>query len=157
LKSLAQENLDPCLRSDDRITTVSQNADETRKWGERLAKNLKPGDIVALIGELGAGKTVLAQGILKGLGVKEPVQSPSFIMIREYNGRVPIVHIDLYRLRGSEDFEALGFEEYLDGQYVVVIEWGDKIVNLLPQHSHIIHITWGQDHNEQRKISVSKV
>jgi tRNA threonylcarbamoyladenosine biosynthesis protein TsaE len=157
LKSLAQENLDPCLRSDDRITTVSQNADETRKWGERLAKNLKPGDIVALIGELGAGKTVLAQGILKGLGVKEPVQSPSFIMIREYNGRVPIVHIDLYRLRGSEDFEALGFEEYLDGQYVVVIEWADKIADILPVNSYIIHITWGQEHNEQRKISVSKV
>jgi len=134
-------------------TILSNTNEETRIWGESLAEILKPGDIVALIGELGAGKTVLAQGILKGLGVTEPVQSPSFIMIREYKGHVPVVHIDLYRLRGSEDFEALGFVEYLDGQYVVVIEWADKIADILPMNSYIIHITWGQDHPEQRKIT----
>ena len=143
---------------------ICNNPEETQKWGEHLAKSLKPGDIVALIGELGAGKTVMAQGILKGLGVIEPVQSPSFIMIREYNGRVPVVHIDLYRLRGSEDFEALGFEEYFNGQSIVVIEWADKIRDLLLnlqgedtlQHNkkrcHRISITWGKDRPDQREI-----
>jgi len=138
-------------------TLLTESSEETRKWGESLGKRLFPGDVVALIGELGAGKTVLAQGILKGLGVTEPVQSPSFIMIREYNGHVPVVHIDLYRLRGSEDFEALGFEEYLDGHNIVVIEWADKILDILPNHCYQIHLSWGKDHPEQRVIKYQEI
>jgi tRNA threonylcarbamoyladenosine biosynthesis protein TsaE len=128
---------------------ITDSDQETRAWGEELGAILQAGDIVALIGELGAGKTVLAQGILKGLGVEETVQSPSFIMAREYAGRFPVVHIDLYRLRNSHDFLDLGFSEYFDGRNVVVIEWAEKILDLLPPHHHYIRLTW--DVNEQNK------
>jgi tRNA threonylcarbamoyladenosine biosynthesis protein TsaE len=133
-------------------TITSHNAEETRQWGELLAKSLKPGDIVALVGELGAGKTVLAQGILKGLGVEETVQSPSFIMAREYIGRLPTVHIDLYRLHGSDEFLALGFEEYLNGHYIAIIEWAEKALDVLPPHHHI-QLEWVKDHPDQRRIT----
>ena len=133
-------------------TLLTKKAEETRQWGQALAQRLSPGDIIALIGELGAGKTVLAQGILKGLGVEETVQSPSFIMAREYVGRFPVVHIDLYRLRDSHDFLDLGFSEYFDGRNVVVIEWAEKILDLLPTHHHQIHLTW--DVNEQNRRSI---
>jgi tRNA threonylcarbamoyladenosine biosynthesis protein TsaE len=134
-------------------TIITHSAQETRRWGEELAKQLQSGDVVALIGELGAGKTVLAQGILKGLGVKETVQSPSFIMVREYTGHSPVAHIDLYRLRNSQDFLALGLDEYMDSKYIIVVEWGEKILDILPPHHRQIRLTWGRDHPDQRFIS----
>ncbi len=135
----------------DIITTL--DADETRQWGQALAKRLSPGDIVALIGDLGAGKTVLTQGILKGVGIQEPVSSPSFIMAREYQTPTPAVHIDLYRLNNTNDFLALGFDEYLNGQWIAVIEWAEKIADILPQKHHQINLSWGDDPNCQRHIT----
>ena len=133
-------------------TIITHSADETRKWGEKLGKGLVPGDVVALIGDLGAGKTVLTQGILKGVGIQEPVSSPSFIMAREYRTPIPTVHIDLYRLNNSNDFLALGFDEYLDGKWTAVIEWAEKIADILPQKHHQITLSWGDDPNCQRHI-----
>jgi tRNA threonylcarbamoyladenosine biosynthesis protein TsaE len=96
---------------------------------------LAAGSLVALIGELGAGKTCLAQGMIRGLGVADNyIGSPSYTLINEYNGRCPIYHFDLYRLDNPQQVEELGYEEYFFGRGVTIIEWADKIRNLLPQH-----------------------
>ena len=94
--------------------------------------------MVALIGDLGAGKTCLTQGIAQGVGVYQDqiVNSPSYILINEYEGKIPIYHIDLYRLERLEDIVALGLEDYLEGDGICVIEWGDRMDELLPE-SHI--------------------
>jgi tRNA threonylcarbamoyladenosine biosynthesis protein TsaE len=109
----------------------SGSAEETRRFGEWLSQFLEPRDVVGLAGELGAGKTMLVQGIGRGLGVEEQVKSPSFTIVNEYSGTIPLYHVDLYRI-SSDDFFKLGLEEYLYGDGVVAIEWADKIQEALP-------------------------
>jgi len=109
----------------------SNSAEETRRFGEWLSQFLEPRDVVGLAGELGAGKTMLVQGIGRGLGVSEQVKSPSFTIVNEYSGSLPLYHVDLYRVN-SEDFFKLGLEEYLYGDGVVAIEWADKIQGFFP-------------------------
>jgi tRNA threonylcarbamoyladenosine biosynthesis protein TsaE len=105
--------------------------DQTESLGRELALWLKPGDVVALHGELGAGKTCLVRGLVKGLGLEESqVASPSFSLINEYTGPVPIFHIDCYRLQSSEEIEELGLEEYMEGPGITVIEWAERISDL---------------------------
>ena len=109
------------------------SAAETIRLGEKLGGLLKEGDLVALVGELGTGKTVLTRGLAKGLGAKkEDVASPSFVLLREYNGRLPVYHFDLYRLNGPEDIARIGYEEYFYGAGVTIIEWADRVEELLP-------------------------
>jgi len=93
---------------------------------------LEAGDVILLEGGLGAGKTVLAQGIAQGLGVEDPVTSPTFTLIHEYAGRLPLYHVDLYRLAGDADAAAIGLEEYIYGDGVTVVEWPDRAGGLLP-------------------------
>jgi len=109
-------------------TYQSRSAAETKKLGSRLASFLRPGDIVGLIGDLGAGKTTFIQGIAAGLKVRHPkeVTSPTFVLIHEYQGKMPLYHIDLYRLGTAALLDSLGLEEYLQSQGVSVIEWADK-------------------------------
>jgi tRNA threonylcarbamoyladenosine biosynthesis protein TsaE len=116
------------------ISIISATADTTRDIGETIGKYLKAGDIICLYGELGTGKTCLTQGIAVGLKVKDPkrVKSPSFILVREYNGAPSLFHIDLFRLSESRELEDLGYEEYLYGEGVAVIEWADKMEQYLP-------------------------
>ena len=104
----------------------------------KIGCQLTPGDVVALIGDLGAGKTCLTQGIARGVGLhqNQTVNSPSYILINEYEGKIPIYHIDLYRLERLEDIVALGLEDYLEGDGICVIEWADRMDELLPE-SHI--------------------
>jgi len=97
-----------------------------------LAKLLQPGDVIVLTGELGAGKTTLAQGLARGLGVAGPVTSPTFTLIQEYQGYCPFYHIDVYRLEGPAAAWELGVEEYFYGQGVTVVEWGERLGGLLP-------------------------
>jgi tRNA threonylcarbamoyladenosine biosynthesis protein TsaE len=113
---------------------ISKSVEETIKIGERLAKKLKRGSCVALIGDLGSGKTVLTKGIAKGLGVKNAryVNSPTFVIIKEYKGKLPLYHLDLYRLNHSSVIDAEDFEEHFYGDGVSVVEWADKIRKLLP-------------------------
>jgi len=109
------------------------SAVETVRLGEKLGGLLKKGDLIALVGELGTGKTVLTRGLAKGLGAKkEDVSSPSFVLLREYDGRFPVYHFDLYRLNGPEDIVRIGYEEYFYGAGVTIIEWADRIEKLLP-------------------------
>lgn len=114
---------------------ISRSIKETIDAGAKLAKKLKAGDVVALVGELGAGKTVFTKGIAKGLGVKDSryVNSPTFVIIKEYKGRLPLYHFDLYRLDSSSIIDAENFEEYFYGDGVSVIEWADKARGLLPK------------------------
>ncbi len=114
------------------LTCRVASSEEMRRLGEALGALLGPGDVVGLIGELGAGKTVLAQGVALGLGVRARVTSPTFTIIHEHRGRVPFYHVDVYRLGAPSDTEGLGLEEYLSGDGVAAVEWADKIEALLP-------------------------
>jgi tRNA threonylcarbamoyladenosine biosynthesis protein TsaE len=111
---------------------ISHGAAQTQRLGVRLGELLEAGDVVLLEGHLGAGKTVLAQGIAQGLGIDDPVTSPTFTLIHEYEGRLPLYHVDLYRLAGDADAAAIGLEEYLYGNGVTVIEWPDRAATLVP-------------------------
>lgn len=112
------------------FTTMSPA--ETRALGERLGRLLRPGDLIALSGGLGAGKTVLVQGIAAGMGITEPVTSPTYLIIHEYPGEIPLYHMDLYRLEAPAELVDLGCEEYFFGNGVTVIEWADRAADLLP-------------------------
>lgn len=106
---------------------------ETDAVGREIAATLHPGAVVALAGDLGAGKTCLVQGILAGLGAAEPVASPTFTILHEYTtGRLPVYHFDLYRLNHPEEVLELGWEDYLDRSGVVIVEWADKFPDLFP-------------------------
>ncbi|HEY2803418.1 MAG TPA: tRNA (adenosine(37)-N6)-threonylcarbamoyltransferase complex ATPase subunit type 1 TsaE [Actinomycetota bacterium] len=120
------------MRADLRAPT----SNDTRAIGRALASLLRAGDVVALGGELGAGKTTLVQGAAAALGVDEPVLSPTFTLVREYRGSLPIYHLDVYRLNRLQDVLDLGFEEMTDAGGVTFVEWGDAIEALLPE-SHL--------------------
>lgn len=106
---------------------VTRSEEETEDWGSRLAPFLEPGDCILLAGELGAGKTCFVRGLAWGLGVEERVTSPTFVLIREYRGRLPLYHLDAYRLEGPGDLLMLGVEELAEGEGVLVVEWGDRV------------------------------
>ncbi|RJP35292.1 MAG: tRNA (adenosine(37)-N6)-threonylcarbamoyltransferase complex ATPase subunit type 1 TsaE [Actinobacteria bacterium] len=107
-------------------------AEETFGLGLALAELLRPGDVVLLVGELGAGKTCFVQGIARGMGVGEHVTSPTFTLMREYCGRLPLYHLDAYRLQDASDLYAIGVDEYLDGEGVLLVEWGDRVRDFFP-------------------------
>jgi tRNA threonylcarbamoyladenosine biosynthesis protein TsaE len=114
------------------LDVVTETAEDTRKVAEALAELLVPGDVVSLTGDLGAGKTTFVQGAARGLGVTDQVASPTFVLVREYRGDVPVYHLDVYRLDRMQEVIDLGFEDLLDPAGVVFVEWGDAILPLLP-------------------------
>lgn len=118
----------------------TRSAEGTVELGQKIGKTLRKNDVVALIGPLGAGKTTLIQGIAQGLGVKDYVTSPTFIIINEYEGRIPFFHVDLYRLDRVDDIEDLGIEEYFSRGGACVIEWAEKLGDLRPGSCHEIEI-----------------
>lgn len=138
------------------MKVISKSVEETIRIGEKLAKRLKKGDCVALIGDLGAGKTVLTKGIAKGLGVKRAqyVNSPTFVIIKEYKGRIPLYHFDLYRLNKSSLIDDENFEEYFYGGGVTVIEWADKIRNLLPKKHMEVRLAVAAE--DKRRIEICR-
>lgn len=131
---------DPVNPSSRQITTSSAN--QTRRLGRRLGELLTGGQVIALIGPLGAGKTQLVKGIAGGLGWADPheVTSPTFVLVNEYVGRLHLYHIDAYRLAGSPALEALGFDEMIAAESAVVIEWADKVTEALPDDRLTIRI-----------------
>ncbi|MFH1288946.1 MAG: tRNA (adenosine(37)-N6)-threonylcarbamoyltransferase complex ATPase subunit type 1 TsaE [bacterium] len=115
------------------FTIVSKSAKKTEAIGRKISSFLCPGDVVCLIGELGAGKTCFSRGLISGLGAANKyIGSPTFTIINEYQGKFPIYHFDLYRLTNETELEVLGFEEYFYGSGVTIIEWADKMKKLLP-------------------------
>ncbi|NLV77124.1 MAG: tRNA (adenosine(37)-N6)-threonylcarbamoyltransferase complex ATPase subunit type 1 TsaE [Tissierellia bacterium] len=122
------------------VRIVLKGLKEMEEFGEKLGSILKPGDIISLTGDLGAGKTTLTKSIGKGLGVEDYITSPTFTLINEYKGRLNLYHFDVYRLEGPIDLYDLGFEEYIYSNGVSIIEWGDKIEEILPEERINIQI-----------------
>lgn len=131
------------------MKVVTRSVEETRALGEQLGRDvLVPGDVVVLSGELGAGKTALAQGVGRGLGVDGPVVSPTFTLVREYQGRHPLCHVDLYRLEWVQELHDLGIEEHLDDS-VTLIEWGEMAASALPSDRLEVRLTPGVGPDER--------
>ena len=135
---------------------ISKSIEDTIGIGQRLAKGLRAGDVVALMGDLGAGKTVLTKGIAKGLGVKNVryVNSPTFVIIKEYKGRLPLYHFDIYRLNRSSMLDSESYREYFYGDGVTVIEWADKIRSILPKR--YVEIKLSVVGEGKRRIEIKK-
>ena len=114
------------------IVARTKSVDDTRALAAELSELARPGDLLVLAGDLGAGKTAFAQGFAHGLDVHEPVTSPTFQLVRIYHGRLPLVHVDVYRLDHLQEVVDLGLAELLDGPGVVLVEWGDVVAPTLP-------------------------
>jgi tRNA threonylcarbamoyladenosine biosynthesis protein TsaE len=130
----------------------SHSSAETRLLGNCLGKLAQKADIFLLTGELGVGKTCLVQGIASGLNVKEHAFSPSFVILREYHGRLPLYHIDFYRLDDVEEIAGLGLEEYFQGEGVCVIEWAEKGLQVIPEENLLIKIRYTSASQTQRSF-----
>ena len=113
---------------------VTRSEEETLKIGARIGEKLNPGDVISLNGELGAGKTHITKGIAKGLEVEDYITSPTFIIVNEYKGRIPLYHFDVYRINDIDEMYEIGFDEYLYGDGVCIVEWGKIVEELLPEY-----------------------
>ncbi len=136
-----------------RIDVTTRSPEETRDVGAALARLLSPGDVVSLTGDLGAGKTCLVQGAAGALGVTAPVTSPSFVLVREYRGTMPVHHVDVYRLDRMQEVIDLGFEDLLDAPGVVFIEWGSAI-EALPDSRLEVELTVNPE-TDERHLAIS--
>ena len=114
---------------------------ETKELGKKMAERAKPGDVFTLVGDLGVGKTVFTQGIAEGLGIDEPVNSPTFTIVQEYeSGRMPFYHFDVYRIGDPAEMDEIGFDDYIYGDGLCLIEWADLIEEILPEKRVAIRI-----------------
>jgi tRNA threonylcarbamoyladenosine biosynthesis protein TsaE len=129
---------------------TAKDAEATLNLGIKLGQSLKPGDVIALYGGLGAGKTVFAKGIAKGLDITDEVTSPTFTLLRQYQGRLALCHFDLYRIEDDQELEHIGFFDYLGGDNVCVIEWPENAPDL---HANIRVSIMGSG-NEERRIDI---
>ncbi|HWC13644.1 MAG TPA: tRNA (adenosine(37)-N6)-threonylcarbamoyltransferase complex ATPase subunit type 1 TsaE [Actinomycetota bacterium] len=123
------------------IQVTTSSPEETRILGAALAPTLLPGDVISLSGDLGAGKTVFVQGVATALGVDGGITSPTFTIVHEYEGRYPIIHMDVYRLDSFQEVLDLGFEELLDPQAILIVEWGEAVAPLFPRSYLEVDIT----------------
>ncbi|MBR4790756.1 MAG: tRNA (adenosine(37)-N6)-threonylcarbamoyltransferase complex ATPase subunit type 1 TsaE [Treponema sp.] len=127
------------------MTFTTSSAEETIELGKKIGKLLKKGDIIAMQGTLAAGKTTITKGIAQALGITDTITSPTFCLISEYEGTMPLYHMDVYRLDGTEDFINLGTDDMLYGDGVSIIEWSEKIMDELPSSTIILKITPQED------------
>ena len=126
------------------------NEHDTEVFGMELASKLEPGDIVALIGDLGTGKTTLTKYIAKGLGVTENIDSPTFNIVKEHkSGRLPLFHFDVYRLSSGDELLDIGADEYFYAGGVCIIEWADIVADVVPEKAKVILIEYGDRHGER--------
>lgn len=133
------------------FTIVTRSPEETAALAERLGAVAEAGTVLCLVGDLGAGKTLFTQGFARGLGVAGEVTSPTFALMNQYTGRLPVTHFDLYRLEREEDLDEIGFYEYAeDSRGVVMIEWADKFLDALPEPHIRLEIERGETENERR-------
>lgn len=127
------------------LETLCSSADETKALGGRIAREAGPGTVISLRGSLGAGKTVFAKGFAEELGITEPIVSPTFTLVQEYMGRMKMYHLDLYRLSGGDEFESMGGEDFLYGDGACLVEWSEKIDDMLPDGTIYVDITINDD------------
>lgn len=116
------------------------DAEDTIKLGEIIGKSLEPGSIIALRGDLGAGKTVLVKGIARGLGIEDEPVSPTFVIMNAYEGRIPLYHFDLYRISGADELMGIGADEFLYGGGVSAVEWAERVEEIFPEYTIYIDI-----------------
>ena len=138
------------------LELTSHSPEQTQRLGVSIGEVALPGDILLLSGDLGVGKTCLTQGIAWGLGIKEYAVSPSFVLVRELYGRLPLYHIDLYRLDHIEEIEDLGLDEYLYGGGVCVVEWAEKGLAMLPAEHLLIEISYLADTERSFRLKPSR-
>ena len=120
---------------------ISRSESDTFEYGRKLAEAAKPGEVYLLDGDLGVGKTVFTKGFARGLGIEEPVSSPTFTILQIYEkGRLPLYHFDVYRIEEPEEMEEIGLDEYIDGDGVCLIEWAGRIEELLPEDVIVVFI-----------------
>ena len=131
------------------MTIRTDSPDATRAVAAALGELLVAGDVILLVGDLGAGKTAFAQGLARGLGIDEPVTSPTFTIVQEYAGRLPLAHVDVYRLDRVQDLYDLGFDELVDGNGVTVVEWGDLVEQSVPADHLVVRIDPGPADSER--------
>lgn len=140
------------------MTFESHSREETIKFASEMAAKAKPGDVFTLTGDLGVGKTVFAKGFAQGLGVTEPVTSPTFTIVQEYlSGRLPFYHFDVYRISDSDEMEETGFFDYLDRGGVVLIEWAELIEDILPVPRTSIKIEKDLDGDDDYRLITVEV
>lgn len=136
--------------SETTLTYSTTSPEETMNIAAAWVASLGPGTVIAMHGDLGAGKTCFVQGLAKGLGIASAVHSPTFTLINEYPGTVPLYHLDLYRIRGEEEAWDIGIEQYIPGDGITAIEWAERITPSLPTHTIHVHLDYGAESHERR-------
>ena len=136
---------------------ISRSPEQTQQLGRTLGQLAKPGDVILLTGDLGAGKTCLTQGIAWGLDIDEFAASPSFTIMREHYGRLPLYHVDFYRLDSIDDIYDLGNDDYLFGKGLCVIEWAEKGMELMPEDHLLIEIEYVSENERKLELKASGV
>ena len=130
--------------------TVLKNLEDTQRYGRELAERLGPGSVIALVGDLGTGKTTLSKAVAKGLGVAEELSSPTFNVVKEYrSGRLPLYHFDVYRVNDEDELFEIGLEDYFHKGGVCLIEWADLIEDLLPPDVITVRLAYGEEEGER--------
>ena len=139
--------------------TETYNAEETFEFGKKVGQICKPGTVISLVGDLGVGKTVFTQGVAQGLEITEPVNSPTFTILQEYEeGRLPFYHFDVYRIGDIEEMEEIGYEDCFYGEGVCLVEWANLIEELMPDHYYRITISKDLEKGfDYRRIEVEEV
>jgi tRNA threonylcarbamoyladenosine biosynthesis protein TsaE len=140
------------IRGEGMKRTMSFSDRETEEWGRRLGQAIKPGSFIALEGDLGAGKTAFTRGIARGLDIDDPITSPTYTLVQEYEGRLPLYHFDVYRLDDSDEILEIGAEEYFYGEGVTVVEWPQRVEDYLPLERLIVRIEKGTNDNERELV-----
>ena len=144
---------------DEKMVYETYSAEETSALGEKIGREAKPGEVCTLVGDLGVGKTVLTQGIAKGLGITEPISSPTFTIVQVYGeGRLPFYHFDVYRIGDIEEMDEIGYEDYFYGDGLTMIEWANLIEEILPKKRKEITIEKDLEKGfDYRKITIKEV
>lgn len=136
----------------------TSSPEETFSFARDFAKNLLPGEIICMYGDLGAGKTLFAQGVASGLGVEDHVSSPTFTIVNEYEGRLPFYHFDVYRISDPDEMYETGFEDYINGGGICLIEWAELIEEIIPTPYKKITILRGEDNpGFERQIIIEDI
>lgn len=134
---------------------VSHSTQETEQFGEEVAKSLRGGDVLAFTGSLGMGKTAFTRGLARGLGCRGRVTSPTFTIVNEYDGKIPLFHFDMYRLGSSDELFDIGWDDYLARDGVCAVEWSERVSDALPDDTIYVDIARGEEDENTRTITVT--
>ena len=136
---------------------LSHNTEETEALGKELAAHLRPGNVIAYLGDLGAGKTAFTRGLAQGLGCTGRVTSPTFTIVNEYEGQIPLFHFDMYRLSDADDLFDIGWDDYLSRGGICAVEWSERIEDALPADAVVVTIRRCEENDDWRRITLEGV